>query len=344
LFDESFAMSTHAVAHADVPHDSHDHGHLKLQYHPGLPLSNPKLIVWLFLSTEIMFFAALIGTYIVLRFGAVTWPTPHEVHLVELIGFLNTIVLIASSVTIVLALETARQNRAGAAKLWILVTLLLGSIFLGIKGYEYKSKWDHGIIPAMWWRSHSAIYDRADLYYLSAVRERLTSLKGQYEGIASPTEAQAADLALVTRLLDNGGKPPAQGEFDLKTAELTAAKAELPVERLMAINQVAEAIYPAPFHTDLITGGGGHHAAGLNEEHHFLKLPKIIPSGNMWTSTYFLLTGFHAIHVIVGLIVFVTMLPMTLGVARAGFIENIGLYWHFVDLVWIFLFPLLYLF
>ena len=70
----------------------------------------------------------------------------------------------------------------------------------------------------------------------------------------------------------------------------------------------------------------------------------MIPGGNMWASTYFLLTGFHAIHVMVGLIVFALMIPMTLGVMATGFIENIGLYWHFVDLVWIFLFPLLYLF
>jgi len=49
-------------------------------------------------------------------------------------------------------------------------------------------------------------------------------------------------------------------------------------------------------------------------------------------------------HVLVGLIVFAIMIPMTLGPLAAGFVENIGLYWHFVDLVWIFLFPLLYLF
>ena len=56
-------MATVADAH-------HEHGHLKLQYQPGLPLPNGKLFMWLFLSTEIMFFAALIGMYIVLRFGA----------------------------------------------------------------------------------------------------------------------------------------------------------------------------------------------------------------------------------------------------------------------------------
>ncbi len=76
----------------------------------------------------------------------------------------------------------------------------------------------------------------------------------------------------------------------------------------------------------------------------WLKLPIWIPSGNMWASTYFLMTGFHALHVLVGVIAFLVMLPLTLGPKRAAALENVGLYWHFVDLVWIFLFPLLYLF
>ena len=105
--------------------------------------------MWLFLSTEIMFFTALIGTYIVLRFGAPegTWPTPHEVHVVEWLGSLNTFVLICSSVTIVFALEAARHDAPAKAKRWILLTLLLGTAFLGIKGVEYVSKFEHGIHP-----------------------------------------------------------------------------------------------------------------------------------------------------------------------------------------------------
>ncbi|HEY2417685.1 MAG TPA: cytochrome c oxidase subunit 3, partial [Steroidobacteraceae bacterium] len=122
-------------------------GHGELQYHPGLPLLNGKLIVWLFLSTEIMFFAGLIGTYIVLRFGAPTWPLPREVHLSEPIGAFNTFVLICSSVSIVLGLESARANKAGAAKLWLLVTFALGSVFLGVKMFEYNAKFQHGIYP-----------------------------------------------------------------------------------------------------------------------------------------------------------------------------------------------------
>ncbi|MCG8448562.1 MAG: cytochrome c oxidase subunit 3, partial [Pirellulales bacterium] len=90
--------------------------------------------------------------------------------------------------------------------------------------------------------------------------------------------------------------------------------------------------------------GSSGHLSGLNDQYPWLRLPIMIPGGNMWASTYFLLTGFHALHVVVGLIAFAIVLTMTLNRARAGLIENIGLYWHFVDLVWIFLFPLLYLF
>ncbi|MAV38839.1 MAG: hypothetical protein CMJ59_25660 [Planctomycetaceae bacterium] len=83
---------------------------------------------------------------------------------------------------------------------------------------------------------------------------------------------------------------------------------------------------------------------GTNEDHDAKHLPIMIPSGNMWASSYFLLTGFHALHVLVGLIVFVILMALKLDSSRADMVENTGLYWHFVDLVWIFLFPLLYLF
>jgi cytochrome c oxidase subunit 3 len=104
---------------------------------------------------------------------------------------------------------------------------------------------------------------------------------------------------------------------------------------------IADQIMPLP----ATHAGGGHGGGhGLNDTFSWLRLPIVIPGGNMWASTYFLLTGFHAVHVAVGLLVFAILLTVTLGPKNAGMIENIGLYWHFVDLVWIFLFPLLYLF
>ena len=67
--------------------------------------------------------------------------------------------------------------------------------------------------------------------------------------------------------------------------------------------------------------------------------------GNIFASMYFLMTAFHAIHVIVGMILFAVVLKQgsKLNEQWTDFVENSGLYWHFVDLVWIFLFPMLYI-
>ena len=106
-------MSEHDNDDLHDSHDDHGHGHIELEYHKALPINNGKVCLWLFLSTEIMFFAALIGTYIVLRFGVSgIWPAPHDVHVIEFWGALNTFVLICSSVSIVLALEEAKADKA----------------------------------------------------------------------------------------------------------------------------------------------------------------------------------------------------------------------------------------
>jgi cytochrome c oxidase subunit III len=306
-------------------HDDGHHGHVHLQYQPGLPLTRGKLIMWLFLSTEIMFFAALLGSYIVLRFGAAVWPKPHHVHLSEPIGAFNTFVLICSSVTVVLALEAAKANKTGLARIWMAATLALGSLFLGIKAYEYQAKFSHGIYPAA---PHGLIHERPDLYYGSAVRARL------------------GEPAIIDRLKEIDEMPA-----ESLTADQRAARTALQQVRTIVANPnqqafemavVADQIAPLP-----AEGAGSHgdgHAHGINDAFPELRLPIVIPGGNMWASTYFLLTGFHAVHVVVGLIVFAILLGYTLGPKRAGMIESAGLYWHFVDLVWIFLFPLLYLF
>lgn len=477
---------------------AHDHAHaVKLEYQPALPIGRGKTCLWLFLSTEIMFFAGLIGTYIVLRFGAPpgTWPAPHDVHLQEYIGAFNTFVLICSSVTIVLALEAAKGNHAGLAQFWMVLTFLLGSVFLGVKAYEYNEKFKHGIYPS---RPHSLIYEKPDIYYVQAVRQNLAPRRDrllfqqqalQQEG-KSLEESEKQRLDLYENLLANL----------VQWTELKAAKDDDPLARRLAMERLAAAIYPryplgkdgeemehhyvaalddearlvnrdlaaleqerntaqtgrdAKFNEltalqkevetlqkqrddldaevkkletpaekttlalppgattfvavqnqpaagaaqpaanpqaerlksqlaeldaqlapkkqqqtalagevgrldEQLTGlNNDHkrltgriailpflkeHAHGLNHAFADLRLPMVIPSGNMWASTYFLLTGFHAIHVLVGLIAFVLVLLYRLDRSKAHILENTGLYWHFVDLVWIFLFPLLYLF
>ena len=345
---------------------SDSHGHTPMfEYQPALPIPNGKTCVWLFLSTEIMFFAGLIGTYIVLRFGAISWPSPHDVHLLEPVGAANTAVLIASSLTVVLALEAAKKNSPGTAKGWMLLTLLLGGAFLGIKAWEYDQKFAHGIYPQY---PHSQIFEKADIFYAAAVRKRLGELKGGLEQKAERSEEDEQRLALIddiSRELVEPAELAVRNEPDSPTGRILLMKLAHEIYPLHSSHGAgshdelahAHGTPPAPVDqpvsfrfaahssdVDHASSASDSHGKGLNDQHHWLQLPIMIPGGSMWASTYFLMTGFHAIHVLVGLIAFALLLMVTLDKAKAGVVENVGLYWHFVDIVWIFLFPLLYLF
>ena len=331
----------------------------KFEYQPALPIPNGKTCLWLFLSTEIMFFAGLIGTYIVLRFGAMAWPAPHDVHLSEPIGAFNTFVLICSSVTVVLAFEAAKLNHASKAKGWILLTFLLGSVFLGVKMYEYSQKFKHGIYPL---KPHGLVYDKADVYYSAAVRKRLADLKTEITGsgaqLSDMDQEKIAVIDRVSKLVDNADAvlrtQPDSPDARIKIMEL--AYSIYPPHDHETVEQAAQAgaiphsesaMRLVAFQENAAKAGGEPSAVpheGFNEEYPWLRLPIMIPGGPMWASTYFLLTGFHALHVLIGLIVFALLMFLTLDRRKANLVENIGLYWHFVDLVWIFLFPLLYLF
>jgi cytochrome c oxidase subunit 3 len=254
-------------------------------------------------------------------------------------------------VTVVLALEAAKKSHAAKAKGYILLTFLLGSVFLGVKAYEYIAKFDHGIYPV---KPHGLVHDKADIHYAAAVRKRLGELRTSF---ASANEPVPEPIDEISRMVDEAEllirDQPDSDQGRIKLMELayaiypphdhaTVAKAAAvdavpagPAMRLVALQHAAEH-EPGAAHDE--------HAQGFNDRYPWLRLPIMIPGGPLWASTYFLLTGFHALHVLVGLIVFFLMLLITLDRSRANLVENIGLYWHFVDLVWIFLFPLLYLF
>ena len=175
--------------------------------HPG------KVGVWWFLASEVMVFGGLIATYIVARLGSPGWHA-ESAHLSVPIASLNTLILLTSSMTMVQAFGAAdRGDRAGARR-YLLLTILLGLCFLGVKGYEYTGKVLAGYFPA---------------------------------------------------------------------------------------------------------------------------------SGLFW-SFYYTMTGLHGLHVLAGVIVnFCLYVTMRHALRHPRRLEYAGLYWHFVDVVWIFLFPLLYL-
>jgi cytochrome c oxidase subunit 3 len=281
----------------------------------GLPLPNGKLAMWLFLVTEIMFFTGLIGTYIVLRMGQpnpnnewLRWPTPAQVHLVEWIGALNTLVLICSSVTVVLAHAALAKGDVKTTVLYIAGTLALGAVFLVIKAVEYQAKFDHEILPGRIF-DHRLEGSRGT-EYLERIRKDIEHL-----------EHDAAAVAAAQPWMDDIRKLKA--DMESKGDSERGLSPEAVAKRVNKI--VKEA----------------------NEKHVHVHLTPVIPWGNLWASCYFAMTGFHALHVLGGLVVFVIMLLMAavgkFGVQHAALVELTGLYWHFVDIVWIFLFPLLYL-
>ncbi|HTN77691.1 MAG TPA: cytochrome c oxidase subunit 3, partial [Pirellulaceae bacterium] len=191
--------------------------------------------------------------------------------------------------------------------------------------------------------------------------EQKTALEKEKADAKEDAEKEAIDAKIVEV---NALIAPLAKQQEELTTQLTAAQAnvtELSQATVAATDELTAhdvrkatlagriAIIPkflegGEYHSQHHEGDAGGHEVGLNATETWMRLPMKIPSGNMWASTYFLMTGFHAIHVLVGLFVFALALPMQLDAKRAGFLEATGLYWHFVDLVWIFLFPILYLF
>ena len=198
-----------------------------------------SLGMWVFLATEVMFFGGLFCAYLIYRrwyFGDFA-AASKTINMG--LGATNTAVLICSSLTVVLAVWAAQTARRTLLIVSLVVTMLLGLAFLGIKGIEYKDKFEEHHVPG-----------------------------------AS-----------------------------------------------FSFNNV-----PIP----------GHPGEYANPRH-----------AQIFFSLYFVMTGLHALHMFIGLGILATLTVMAYrGRFNAEYyapLEVSGLYWHFVDIVWIFLFPLLYL-
>jgi cytochrome c oxidase subunit 3 len=206
--------------------------------------------MWLFLLTEIMFFGGLFTAYLIMR----NWYYPAFVegsHYLSIVwGTTNTGVLITSSFTMAMGVWCAETRRKSGLILCLVLTFVLGIVFLCIKGIEWHGEWVEHHVPGL-----------------------------NYS---------------VQNFVNPASNPEVYAEYHDK-----------PLGADMAVR---------------------------TEEYFFL---------------YFAMTGMHALHMIVGISILVFMIFR----ARAGaytnghvtFVENFGLYWHFVDIIWIFLFPLLYL-
>lgn len=228
---------SHATTHTRLAHHFDD---FEQQREAG------TLGMWAFLVTEVMFFGGLFLAYILYRSRSPVEFAHASNSLDVTMGFINTLVLICSSLTMALAVYFSQTGKRKQLIAFLLLTMALGLAFLVIKGFEYHEKFVEHHIPV-----------------------RLPTYEFKWEP----------------------------------------------------------------------HGAGAAHAAGS----------PAVDTGKveMFFWLYFAMTGVHALHMIVGLGILTTLVIM----ARRGKftpeyhspVELSGLYWHFVDIVWIFLFPLLYL-
>jgi cytochrome c oxidase subunit 3 len=249
--------------------------------------------MWVFLIQEIMFFGGLFTAYLVYRnkyFDAFT--DASNTLRVEL-GLVNTIVLIASSLTMALGVNMAQLGKRKALTFFILATMGLGSIFLGVKVIEYSEKFEKREVPG------------ANFCF-----------EAQGGGCRGVSHEHEGTFAIIRRYATGGfGHQPG---LHAGSHEVAPAQASGPGE---AADQI-----------------GG--ARGSERE-------RSKPGSEIYFVLYFAMTGMHALHMIVGIAI---MFPLVWWAWKGLYgpeyftpIENFGLYWHFVDIVWIFLFPLLYL-
>jgi len=216
------------------PVEEHQEHHPFLQHHfedLGQQHEASTLGMWAFLTTEILFFGGIMLAYWVYRLAyPEAWSVGASLQN-TLMGGINTIVLIISSLTMALAVRNAQLGRRGGIILMLFLTLVFGSIFLGIKSYEYHEHWKEGLFPGAAW--------------------------------------------------------------------------------------------------------------------HWNENPELAPKVQLFMTFYWSMTGLHALHMVIGAGLLLWMMWRAykdhFGPEYYGPVEIMGLYWHFVDIVWIFLFPFLYL-
>ena len=140
-------------------------------------LNNGKIGIWLFLASEVMLFGALFASYILIRTGSPSWPRGDSILNVPLATF-NTIVLIGSSVTMVMAWASLMRNRFGTFRLYMGATILLGFVFLVVKYFEYTAKIEHGLLPGNLFSAHGAIASVPHIRTFFSIYWTMTAIHG----------------------------------------------------------------------------------------------------------------------------------------------------------------------
>ena len=264
--------------------DGHEHHDPTLAHHfdsHQQQFDAGKLGIWLFLTTEILFFSGLFCAYAVIRAMHPEIFEYGHYFLDTNLGFLNTCILLLSSLTAAWAVRCVQVGNKKGLVINIVVTILCAFGFMAVKYVEYSHKIEYGMTWGQAFAPKEAVHD--------------THI---YQSLHPEMAAAYAE-----------GKHPTTG---------------------LALEGIAKTGYPVVGgHTDIVED------------------PLRPRNAHLFFTTYFCLTGLHGIHVLAGIVCWLWILWRVFRndftKKKFGAIDSVALYWHVVDLIWIYLFPLLYL-
>ena len=297
-----------------------------------------KLMMWFFIVSDALTFSGFLAAYGFSRFKFIeTWPLADEVftHFPFLHGVsapmyyvaLMTFILIFSSVTMVLAVDAGHQMKKDKVALYMFLTIIGGLVFVGSQAWEWKNfiKGEYGAVETTGGSllqfvdkdgKRVALADFAKT--LPEEREQLTRNKAKW--FMSEPALPSYSVAEVQA----GFK--ANPDLLVRTETITKDKKKLVLSRAESEARLADA--------KLVIEG-----ANLTHNEYGSKL---------FADFFFFITGFHGFHVfsgvVINIIIFFNVLLGTYEKRRSyEMVEKVGLYWHFVDLVWVFVFTVFYL-
>jgi cytochrome c oxidase subunit III len=307
----STETSPHSPGHG-AHHDPHLAHHFDT---PEQQFTSAKLGMWVFLGTEILMFGGLFCVYSIYRHNhPLVFKFAAESYLSTFWGTVNTIILITSSLTMAWGVRAAQLNQRKLLIVCLVLTLLGAAGFLVVKTIEYRHKWDEDVWVGQW-NKYNADNTKSHKY-------------------APPAQPTTRSAALVA-------PPPPSPNAAWTDANSGVDISQIKPRYDYPLSQTIQAS-PAKETTS---------ENGLSEENVDEKYRSLSDSDqwrvNTFFSCYFLMTGLHGIHVVVGmgLITWILMRSVKNEFSSEYFtpVDLVGLYWHLVDLIWIFLFPLLYL-
>jgi cytochrome c oxidase subunit 3 len=323
-------VSEHSGSGADGHGHDPEHAHNPFLAHhfdtPRHQFEAGKMGIWIFLITEILFFGGLFCAYAIYRALHPEVFVYAHYYLDTFWGAVNTGVLILSSLTAAWAVRNAQLGEKRKLVFNIVATVGLACCFLVVKYVEYSHKFHEQTLPGRYFNPEHEVWELDS--YRKAHGEHAV---GHGESHAAVSQPPAATL-----------QPAIPQPAPLQPAIPQPATAQPATAQPGVATPPAAATPPGA-----AAPPGVAHAPGAAVKHPPPGAPVRPRNVGVFFSIYFCMTGLHGIHVVAGIITWLWILRRALrnefGPSHFGAVDYAALYWHLVDLIWIYLFPLLYL-